>query len=209
MAEQSVHDVVNQTMSVGDHSPSDAYEDKSIRHSTGGDVAAIEAPTYIQGEEMTDQDGQTFQDDSTTYPTVNGQALVCPPALYSCFACPDFTAEQSDSLAVQPGGANVSAQTDSISHDSDLECNISRNQSVGDLSAASDNDIRKAEQASMSDDAKNQDANNAAKRPASFKPVSFAKYSAAKVAGANSAAKSAADKGQLSQRDSKSNTDSL
>lgn len=82
MAEQSFHDVVNQTMSVGDQSPPDAYEDKSIRYSIGGDVAASEARTDIYEEERSVQDGQTFQTGSTSYSMVNGQAHVrlCLPS---------------------------------------------------------------------------------------------------------------------------------
>lgn len=97
---------------------------------------------------------------------------------------------------MEPSPADTFTQADSNTQDSDFDGNISRNQSVGDLSTTSDADIRKAEPSSVLEDAKNQDVNNAARRPASFKPVSFAKYSAAKVAGVNSAARSAADKGK-------------
>ncbi len=196
MAEKSVHDVVNQTMSVGDYSPSDAYEDKSIRNSTGGDVAAAEARPDIYEEERSDQDGQSFPIGSTTYPMVNGQVHVCLAILSAGLARTKSVHEQSESLRVQPSPVDASTQADSNPQDSDFDGNLSRNQSVGDLSAASDTDTRKAERLLASEDAKNQDAVNAAKRPASFKPVSFAKYSAAKVAGVNAAAKSAADKGE-------------
>ena len=77
MAEQSVHDVVSQTMSVGDFSPSDANEDKSIRHSTGGVVTAAEARTDITEGARSDQDGQIFRTGSTSYPMVNGLGHVC------------------------------------------------------------------------------------------------------------------------------------
>jgi hypothetical protein len=182
MAEQSVHDVVNQTLSVGDYSPSDANEDQSIRHSTGGDIASGESKTGSHEGRASYQDGQIFQTGSASFPMVNGQAHVRQAGLSSSLAYSDSVHEQVDSGTLQ--------------QDSDFDGNLSRNQSVGDLSAASDTDARKVEQLSTSEDTKNQDAINAAKRPASFKPVSFAKYSAAKVVGINSAAKSNADKGE-------------
>ena len=80
MAEQSAHDVVDQSMSVGDHSPSDAYEDQSNHHSTG-DVASAEARTGIYDEERSDQDGQPVQTRSASYAIVNGQAHVCSAGL--------------------------------------------------------------------------------------------------------------------------------
>ena len=83
MAEQSVHDVVNQTLSAGDQSSSDAYEDTSIRYSTGGDVTAGEARTDIYQEERSDQDGQPRQTGSTSFSMANGQSLVGVYLLFS------------------------------------------------------------------------------------------------------------------------------
>lgn len=196
MAEQSVHDVVNGTMSVGEHSPTDAYENKSTRHSTGDDVAALEARTDNYDEQKSDQDGQTFRTSPTHYAVVNGQAIVCRGVLPPYLIFTKKTWKQSEPSSMEPSPADTFTQADSNTQDSDFDGNISRNQSVGDLSTTSDADIRKAEPLPTLEDTKNQDVNNAARRPASFKPVSFAKYSAAKVAGVNSAARSTADKGK-------------
>ncbi len=196
MAEQSVHDVVNQTLSAGDHSPADAYEDKSIHHSTGDDVAALEAKTDKYDEQRSDQHGQTFQIGSVHYPVVNGQVNVCRGVLSPYLIFTKSTWKQIEPSSMEPGPADAFTQADSNTQDSDFDGNISRNQSVGDLSTTSDTDIRKAEPLSALEDTKNQDINNAARRPASFKPVSFAKYSAAKAAGVNPAARSTADKGK-------------
>jgi hypothetical protein len=83
MAEQSVHDVVNQTLSVGDLSSADAYEDTSIRYSTGGDVTAGEARTDIYEEERSDQDGQPHQAGSISFSMANGQSHVGVYLLFS------------------------------------------------------------------------------------------------------------------------------
>jgi hypothetical protein len=196
MAEQSAHDVVNQTMSVGDHSPSDANEDKSIRHSTGRDVTTVDSRIDTHEGETPDQGGQRFENGETSYPLVNGQAHVCQTAFCLSLSHPNSIHEQTESEGVQTSSGDHFTQMENNPQDSDFDGSLSRNQSVGDLSISSDTDTRKAEGLSVPEDTKNQDANNAARRPASFKPVSFAKYSAAKVAGINSAAKSTTDKGE-------------
>jgi hypothetical protein len=81
MAEQSVHDVVNQTLSVGDLSPSDANEAKSIHIATGGDDAVVGTRRNGQEETRSEQDGTTFHTDSTSYVITNGQHLVCSGAV--------------------------------------------------------------------------------------------------------------------------------
>jgi hypothetical protein len=196
MAEQSVHDVVNQTMSAGEQSSADAYEATSIRYSTGGDVIAGEARTDIYEEERSEQDGQPPQTGSTSYPLEISQSHVGVCVIFPGRAFIECIQEQRESLSIPPGPADTFNQADSNAQDSDFDDNVSRNHSIGDLSAASDTDPRKVEPSSVSEDIKNQDAGNAGRRLASFKPVSFAKYSAAKVAGVNSAARSAADKGE-------------
>jgi hypothetical protein len=198
MAEQRVHDVVNQTMSDGDYSPSDAYEHNSTLRSNGGDNAAVGEMTDLYKEERSDQDIQCFDTGSENHPLVNGQAHVCSAIHFTGLVLPDSVLEQNEPIRFQTTPADTFTQTDSNLQDSDFDGNISGNQSVGDLSAASDTDTRKIEQLSASEDIKAQDASNASRRPASFKPVSFAKYSAAKVAGINSAAKSTADRGESS-----------
>jgi len=196
MAEQSVHDVVNQTLSAGDQSSADAYEDTSIRYSTGGDVTAGEARTDIYQEERSDQDGQPRQTGSTSFSMANGQSLVGVYLLFSSHLYIECIQEQHEPLSMGADPADTFNQADSNAQDSDFDDNVSRNHSVGDLSAASDTDTRKVESSLVSEDTKNQDAGNTGRRLASFKPVSFAKYSAAKVAGVNSAARSGADKGE-------------
>jgi hypothetical protein len=196
MAEQSAHDVVNQTMSVGDHSPSDANEDKLIRHSTGRDITTVDSRIDNHEGETPDQDGQRFETGTTGYPLVNGQAHVCQTVCCHSLNHPDSIHEQTESEGVQPSSGDHFTHMENNPQDSDFDGSLSRNQSVGDLSASSDTDTRKAEGLSLPEDTKNQDANNAARRPASFKPVSFAKYSAAKVAGINYATKSTTDKGE-------------
>lgn len=198
MAEQSAHDVVNQTRSVGDRSPSDADDKKSIRNSIGGDSSAGEARPDIQKEDGSEQGGHTFQNGSANRPIINGLLNVWHSFPSLALACAKYSPEQVESPRAQFSSMDTITQTDSNTQDSDFDGNISRNQSVGDLSAASDTENRRAERSSASDDSKGQDAGNTAKRPASFKPVSFAKYSAAKVAGINSVAKAAGDKGDSS-----------
>lgn len=197
MAEQSIHDVVNHTLSAGDFSPPDVNEDQSTRQFTGEDVAVAESTSHIcQGGTSDHEDGQAVQIGSTNYPIVNGEAQVLSARLPLRNAHADSIHEQNQSGRDRSASEDAFTQVDSNPQDSDFDGNLSRNQSVGDLSAASDTDGPKAEQFSVSEDIKNQDANNATKRPASFKPVSFAKYSAAKAVGNNSAAKSNADKGK-------------
>lgn len=115
----------------------------------------------------------------------------------SCSSSPlaftDSTYEQRESEGVQPSPSDAFAHTESYPPELEFDGNISGNQSVGDLSAASDSDTRKVERSP--DDVKVQDASNAARRQASFKPVSFAKYSAVKAAGSSLVAKSTSDKG--------------
>ena len=200
MAEQSAHDVVNQTLSVGDNSPSDANVHKSTHHAAGEEVAIGEARTdyhaHKTSEQHGEQHGQRVQPDIISYPIPNGQPHVRHGAPPFHLAYLNLMLPQSELLSVQPGSVETSIPADGNTQDSDFDGNISRNPSVGDLSTVSDNDTHRIERSSASEDTKNQDASNAARRTASFKPVSFAKYSAAKVAGINSAAKSVSDKGE-------------
>ena len=85
-------------------------------------------------------------------------------------------------------------QAESTNQESDLERSISRNQSVGELSAASEAEIHKPEVTLTTEDGKIQDSASAARKTASFKPISFTKYSAAKGAGFNAAVKSGIEK---------------
>jgi hypothetical protein len=90
MAEQSVHDVVNQTLSAGDHLSADAYEDTSIRYSTGGDVTVGEARTQIYEGERSDQDGRPHQSGSASFSMANGQSHVgvyLPLSSHLCIEC--------------------------------------------------------------------------------------------------------------------------
>jgi hypothetical protein len=77
MAEQSVHDVVNQTMSVGAHSPSDAHEYKSTRNFVGGEITTAGTNSNIQEDGRSEQDIQPVQGDSVGSAMTNGQTDVC------------------------------------------------------------------------------------------------------------------------------------
>jgi hypothetical protein len=89
MAEQSVHDVVNQTMSEGEHLPSDANEANPIRYSVREDTAALEPRADIQKEDRSGQDGQEFESDPVNLPMLNGQAHVCRAVLSPSFMSPN------------------------------------------------------------------------------------------------------------------------
>lgn len=77
MAEQSVHDVVNQTMSVGAHSPSDAHDNKPTRNFIGGEITTPGTNLNIQEDDGSEQDVQPSQGDSVGSAMTNGQTNVC------------------------------------------------------------------------------------------------------------------------------------
>jgi hypothetical protein len=85
MAEQSAHDVVNQTLSVGDLSPSDANVDNINRHATGRDSAATKTRKDNGYGQRSKQDDPMLPTESTGYPMTDEQARVCeamPPSLF-------------------------------------------------------------------------------------------------------------------------------
>jgi hypothetical protein len=76
MAEQSVHDVVDQTMSVGDRSPSDAHENNQIETSTVGKITTARNKIDVEGVENLEQDDQLLESNPPDSAITNGGAHV-------------------------------------------------------------------------------------------------------------------------------------
>lgn len=69
MAEQTSHDVVNQTRSGGEPSPSDVPASKYDKESAGGDVGGISDNAVTQGNSTTAEQRPDEKNDASVSPT--------------------------------------------------------------------------------------------------------------------------------------------
>ncbi|KAE8354623.1 hypothetical protein BDV28DRAFT_130503 [Aspergillus coremiiformis] len=159
MAEQSSHDVVNQTLSGGESSPSDVPASTNDKKSAGGDVGEIKhTATTTQSETNTNAEQgtqETKPSETSNEKNATGKDL-----------------EQSTADTSRQGPGPVATRA--------LELNgVASGSDVGEDTASqggSESDASRAESRLNS-------CVSSTKRPASFKPVSFAKFSVPKAPG--------------------------
>ncbi|KAL2002938.1 hypothetical protein VTN02DRAFT_5471 [Thermoascus thermophilus] len=160
MAEQSSHDVVNQTRSGGEASPSDVPASKPDNKPAGGDAG--ENKDNAQGEHAENQTNAREQDgktDSSRAPAENGEA-----GKPSGSSAPDNG---------KPGPGQVA----------------SRAPELNGVSATSDGGEDTGSQGGSESDTSRADGRQhtrggSARKPTTFKPVTFAKFSVPKAPGA-------------------------
>ncbi|PLB50420.1 hypothetical protein P170DRAFT_424798 [Aspergillus steynii IBT 23096] len=172
MAEQSSHDVVNQTLSGGDPSPSDVPASTNDKKPAGGDVGEI------------NHTATTTQSESTTNPA-RVERMEGPESLAHKNEAGPGTERPSTDLSRQGPGPVASRA---------LEMN--------GMASASDGGEDTASQGGSESDASRTDSKlnsraSSTKRTTSFKPVSFAKFAVPKAPGTPPAAK-APEKAPLS-----------
>ena len=180
MAEQSSHDVVNQTLSGGDSAPSDVPATTAAKFSAGGDEGRIQDTTTTTQPDLTSNAPQTDKMDSLGLPdqalagTDTGRLSTVssgetdPP--------PPFLSQMQDAYRSGPGTVQ------------------SRALEVNGVSSASDHGDDTASQGGSESDASRADGRGhtrtgSVKKPATFKPVSFAKFSVNKAPGTPAAPK--------------------
>ena len=203
MAEQSARDVVDQTLSVGDISPSDApatnFDDQAI----AGDGADS---TQLDDDKPTSQEAVSSQDKGRTEAAINHEAevdtstgdpsVVSPAHLMSKVisltseeATDNNNTGQDPSRGEQPGptvnGLTLSDDPEELK------------QGIGDASGGSDTDTSRVD-VKVSEDGKHHMRTNSVKKPTTFKPVSFTKFSVAKPSGSATPVKASGDKGSFS-----------
>lgn len=184
MAEQSGPDVVNQSLSVGDDSPSGAPGDNSTSFtSPRDDVTEKEKSDSAEGEKI-QQNANTHQ--ATTDYHQSQETLVCSILLISCKSS-NCEQHNSTSDQSQPTMANAEFEKEK-GQDGNLT-----EQGVEKATAGLESETTKSEQVAT-EDGKQDPA--AARKVASFKPVTFAKYSAPKAAGLNVTAKPGTEKSE-------------
>ncbi|KAA8649946.1 uncharacterized protein ATNIH1004_002625 [Aspergillus tanneri] len=172
MAEQSSHDVVNQTLSGGDPSPSDVPASTNDKQPAGGDVGEIKhTATTIETE--------------TTSSTTQGERR----------SDPDLSVQKNE-----PGTDTERLSTEISRHGPGpvptrvLEMNGVASASDGGEDTAS---LGGSESDASRTDSKLNSRASSTKRPTSFKPVTFAKFSVPKAPGTPPTAK-VPDKAPLS-----------
>ncbi|BAE57159.1 unnamed protein product [Aspergillus oryzae RIB40] len=165
MAEQSSHDVVNQTLSGGEPSPSDVPASTNDKKPAGGDVGEIKhTATHTQLETITNAEQGTLDTSlSETYNENNAAGR-------------DTEQSTTDNSRQGPGPVATRA----------LELNgVASGSDVGEDTASqggSESDASRTESRLNS-------RASSTKRPTSFKPVSFAKFSVPKAPGTPPTAK--------------------
>ncbi|THC99536.1 hypothetical protein EYZ11_000996 [Aspergillus tanneri] len=164
MAEQSSHDVVNQTLSGGDPSPSDVPASTNDKQPAGGDVGEIKhTATTIETE--------------TTSSTTQGERR----------SDPDLSVQKNE-----PGTDTERLSTEISRHGPGpvptrvLEMNGVASASDGGEDTAS---LGGSESDASRTDSKLNSRASSTKRPTSFKPVTFAKFSVPKAPGTPPTAK--------------------
>ncbi|KAF5866688.1 hypothetical protein ETB97_010783 [Aspergillus alliaceus] len=164
MAEQSSHDVVNQTLSGGEPSPSDVPASTNDKKSAGGDVGEIKHTATTQPE--TDTNAEQGTQETGTSETLNKNHATGKDV------------EQSTTDTSRQGPRPVATRA--------LELN--------GVTSGSDAGEDTASQGGSESDASRTESRlhsraSSTKRPTSFKPVSFAKFSVPKAPGTPPTAK--------------------
>ncbi|EAW11226.1 uncharacterized protein ACLA_089180 [Aspergillus clavatus NRRL 1] len=166
MAEQKNHDVVNQTLSGGEPSPSDVPASTNDKIFAGGDVGETKHTTETTQTTTNANDSQSEQSrsaaDSSLGKNESGR---------------DFEGSSTDKDFSKQGPGPVATRA--------LEMN--------GVASVSDGGEDTASQGGSESDASRTDGKrSSSKKPATFKPVSFAKFSVPKAPGALSATKTSA-----------------
>ncbi|WEW57774.1 hypothetical protein PRK78_003241 [Emydomyces testavorans] len=194
MAKQSGHDVVNQTRSGGDLSPSDvpaSKPDKYITEWDGEDVQTLD--NKHQRRQATNPASQDRPDEESmqTIHRIDER---------------NSLEYNTDMLAI-----GLTTQNDSVTTTKRPEANGTESDSplgdygssqlqLADASGGSDTDVSRSDIRSSSKDSTQDSRTSSVKRPASFKPVSFAKFSIAKSPGAATVSKSTTEQGTIINR---------
>jgi hypothetical protein len=198
MADQSIQDVVNQTQSVGDHSPSDVPASTTDNTTTEGNVeggvknkdnetSKQKVPALTEGQDKTLS--SLREDVLGTELTPNDAPLVRDDRTSECLESADQKqepkrgeSEASDFGGISKEGINGRVTTPEVVE----ECAIQ--QALADASGGSDTDASRPEVGSSV-------RSSSVKKPTSFKAVSVTKNFLAKAAGSTPPVKSAIDKG--------------
>ncbi|GES64409.1 hypothetical protein ATEIFO6365_0008047900 [Aspergillus terreus] len=158
MAEQSSHDVVNQTLSGGEPSPSDVPASTNDKTTAGGDVGEIKDTATATATRSEPKPHEPQKIDSSEPPSQRNE-----PGK-------DATHPSTDTSKQGPGPVETRA----------LEMNgLASGSEAGEDTASlggSESDASRTESRAHS-------RSTSTKRPASFKPVSFAKFSVPKAPG--------------------------
>ncbi|KAI9871009.1 MAG: hypothetical protein M1830_003537, partial [Pleopsidium flavum] len=193
MAEQSIHDVVNQARSVGDPSPSDVSALKPNHSTAVGDNERTTASTDIPeiSSSGTDKHPDAIEDDIE--PRINGTAENVDGNGHSArkginLQGPNGVVDEEPALHT-----NGESEETAINEDAMIL------QAFGEASGGSDTDTSRADVAELSDkgltEGKHHGRSNSMKKPTSFKAVSVTKNFLAKAtAGSAPASKGSTDK---------------
>ncbi|EEP75884.1 predicted protein [Uncinocarpus reesii 1704] len=177
MAEQSSHDVVNQTRSGGDLSPSDVPASKPVKYTTGGD-----------GEDVGTLDSKDRRRQGTSTESrakPDGESMQCTSHLDERISL-GYDTDELETTTKGPEANGVESESPIGDHGTP-------NSQLVDGSGGSDTDVSRNDIRSLSKDSTQHSRTSSVKRPASFKPVSFAKFSIAKSPGAMSSSKATAE----------------
>ncbi|KAK2745496.1 hypothetical protein FQN55_006192 [Onygenales sp. PD_40] len=192
MAEQSSHDVVNQTRSGGELSPSDVPANKPDNFTAGGDVEGVQSTTNNQSQQQLNTISQGNKQGSSgmlpadiaakTTPCEHEADCDCDTHLGNLNAL--TTKDKSEVNGVEGNGREDRA--------SPLQ--------LGDASGGSDTDTSRTDLRTSTDG--HHTRTSSVKRTSVFKPVSYAKFSVTKSPGPLQASKAGADKTPFSSASS-------
>lgn len=177
MADQSSHDVVNQTLSGGEPSPSDVPESKSAKFSAVGDEVGVDNDTKVmqpQSAETREMDEKKYLSFPSEHPAESDKLVDSVNSVSSLitFALVYSNAIQKIANRTAPGlVANKMLELNGVSSLSD---GFEDTGSVG----GSESDTSRP-------DGRYHSRAGSVKKPASFKPVSFAKFSMPKAPGSS------------------------
>lgn len=182
MADQSGRDVVNQTLSGGEPSPSDVPESKSAKTSAAGDEGGVDddnvkiQPQSMDTHEMDDKKYLSFSSGNTT------ESDKLPDSMNSV-SSPNYVGFGSHILML----SKVTNRTASgLVANRVLEINGVSSLSDGFEDTGS---LGGSESDTSRPDSRYHNRTGSVKKPASFKPVSFAKFSVPKAPGSSVAQK--------------------
>ncbi|KAK2765682.1 hypothetical protein FQN54_008538 [Arachnomyces sp. PD_36] len=193
MAEQSNHDVVNQTRSGGDLSPSDVTASTSSDQDTRGDVNGVTTKNQLPSNTRQEPGSSGSDRTATGSEGTVTSGTVSSADISGYLGLLERHLENSNSrLKTQEGKYQQNGESE---YDSNTQFNI------GEGSGGSDTDTSRTDPKATADE-RHHARKNSVKKPTTFKPVSFAKFSITKGPGSSPSLKSTSDKPTLSSTSS-------
>lgn len=203
MAEQSVRDVVNQSLSEGDISPSDVPASKSNEQAFGGDGEG--AATRVGEDLHTDKTITLLQEQEKPDPVALGGEISQTIASTNGAGAVSFRERSKLPLLIVPQASRATEPGTEPSRPGHGDTGVNGltasdyaeelKHALGEASGGSDTDTSRADGKASEDD-KHHIRTNSVKKPTSFKPVSFAKFSVSKTPGSATPVKGTSDKGR-------------